>query len=214
MDEIVAAKDRAALLRQGIALVAAELKGGRLIVEVTGAPDERVRAAVAERLGSSTRITVVDDLPRRLYARPCVGHMEREEGRLQVRYVLWPDEHLGDVIVVEDEESVVVLGLICVSAVYEAGEACEHPYHVYLDQPLGDRKVYDGFSGEEVPYKNVWLRVQERIDDEGWPRADDGDALDGEPPEGRSPNAEERVMEMLRGDTRAEWAETRRADGG
>jgi hypothetical protein len=85
---------------------------------------------------------------------------------------------------------------------------------VYLDRPLGDRKVYDGFSGEEVPYKNVWLRVQERIDDEGWPRADDGDTLDGASPEGRSPNAEERVMEMLRGDTGAEWAETRRDDGG
>src|SRR5215216_330467 len=103
MEEIVATKDRAALLRQGIVIVDAEVKDERLIVEVTGAPDDRVRATVAERLGPSTRVTVVDDLPRRLYARPCVGHMEREEGRLQLRYVVWPDEHLADVIVVEDD---------------------------------------------------------------------------------------------------------------
>ena len=138
-------------------IVEAEVKDGRLIVEVTGAPDDRVRAAVVERLGPSTRVTVVDDLPRRLYARPCVGHMEREEGRLQLRYVLWPDEHFADVIVVEDDESVVVLGLVCVSATFEEGQPCESPTHVYLDAPLGGRTVIDGFSGEEIPYKNVWI---------------------------------------------------------
>ncbi len=163
MEEIVAAKDRAALLREGIVLIDAEIKDGRLIVEVTGAPDDRVRVKVMERLGASTRVTVVDDLPRRLYARPCVGHMEREEGRLQLRYVVWPDEHFADVIVVEDEESVVVLGLVCVSASFEQGEPCEVPTHVYLDAPLGGRTVIDGFSGEEVPYKNVWIKIEERI---------------------------------------------------
>ena len=66
MDEIVAAKDRTALLRQGVALIDAESRDGRLIVEVTGAPEDRARAVVAERLGSTTRVTVVDDLPRRL----------------------------------------------------------------------------------------------------------------------------------------------------
>jgi hypothetical protein len=169
MEEIVAAKDRAALLREGIVIVDAELKGGRLIVEVTGAPDDRVRASVMERLGASTRVTVVDVLPRRLYARPCVGHMEREEGRLQLRYVVWPDEHFADVIVVEDEESVVVLGLMCVSAAFEEGGACETPTHVYLDAPLGGRTVIDGFSGEQVPYKNVWLKIEERM---GYERAE------------------------------------------
>src|SRR3954454_18119953 len=110
MNEIVAVKDQAALLRQGVALIDAELRDGRLIVEVTGAPEERARAVVAKRLGPgtrvngvdrpATRVTVVDDLPRRLYARPAIGHMEREEGRLQLRYVLWPEEHMADVIVI------------------------------------------------------------------------------------------------------------------
>ena len=71
------------LCSEGIVVVDAELKEGRLLVEVTGAPDERVRQVVGERFGPSTRVTVVDDLPRRLYARPSVGHMEREEKRLQ-----------------------------------------------------------------------------------------------------------------------------------
>jgi hypothetical protein len=156
MHEIVAAKDRTALLREGIVVVDAELREGRLLLEVTGAPDDRVRHVAGERFGPGTRVTVVDELPRRLYARPSVGHMEREKRRLQLRYVIWPDEHVGDVVVAEDEESVVVLGLICVSAECQEGEATEVPTHVYLDQPLGDRIVIDGCSGEVVPYKNAW----------------------------------------------------------
>jgi hypothetical protein len=202
MEQIIDVQDRAALLRQGVALVDARLSDGRLSVEVTGVPEDRVRAVVAEQLGPSTRVLVVDDLPRRLYARPCVGHMEREEKRLQLRYVLWPDEHMADVVVIEDAESVVVFGMICVAAACEPGDACEVPTHVYLDSPLGGRKVYDGCSGEEVPYKNVWIKIQERIDREGWPPAEEdedegraaagGDdragraAAGGDDPEGRA----------------------------
>ena len=210
MDEIIAAKDRTALLRQGVALIDAESRDGRLIVEVTGAPEDRVRAVVAERLGSTTRVTVVDDLPRRLYARPSVGHMEREAGRLQLRYVLWPDEHMADILVIEDEESVVVLGMVCVSAACEPGDACESPTHVYLDAPLGRRTVYDGCSGEEIPYKNVWLKIQERIDREGFPLSGSADERDGQP----AGNLEERFAELLRGEPDDERAETRNGSGG
>src|SRR3954451_8811154 len=195
MNEIVAVKDQAALLRQGVALIDAELRDGRLIVEVTRAPEERRRAVVAKRLGPATRVTVVDDLPRRLYARPAIGHMEREEGRLQLRYVLWPEEHMADVIVIEDDESVVVLGLVCVAAGCEPGDACEVPTHVYLDAPLRGRTVYDGCSGEEIPYKNVWIKIRERIDREGWPLAASGETERAD----ANPNLEERFAELLRG---------------
>ena len=214
MDEIVAPKDRAALLRQGVALIDAESRDGRLIVEVTGAPEDRARAVVAERLGATTRVTVVDDLPRRLYARPAIGHMEREEGRLQLRYVLWPDEHMADVVVVEDEESVVVLGMVCVAAACEAGDAGETPTHVYLDAPLGGRTVYDGCSGEAIPYKNVWIKIQERIDREGWPLSEQAESEDGEPTGEPNANLEERFAELLRGDPGEEPAETRPDVGG
>jgi hypothetical protein len=228
MEEIIAVQDQAALLRQGVTLVDAKLSDGRLSVEVTGVPDDRVRAVVAEQLGPSTRVLVVDDLPRRLFARPCVGHMEREEKRLQLRYVLWPDEHMADIVVIEDEDSVVVFGMICVSAACEPGDACEVPTHVYLDAPLGERKVYDGCSGEEVPYKNVWIKIQERIDREGWPLSAGGDgeqwAEEGEgdawaesrggdvgAPRG---NLEERFAELLGGDPGEGRAETRHDPGG
>jgi hypothetical protein len=205
MEEIVSARDRTALAREGIVIVDAEVKDDRLIVEVTGAPDDRVRATVVDRLGAGTRVTVVDELPRRLYARPCVGQREREEGRLQLRYVLWPDEHFADVIVVEDDETVVVLGLVCVSAAYEEGEPCESPTHVYLDSPLGGRRVIDGFSGEEVPYKNVLASIQERIDREGWPLTEGGGEV--EPAQ-----LEERFAELFGGDGDERAAS--RPDGG
>jgi hypothetical protein len=165
MEQIVAASDRAALLREGIALVDASIRDGRLIVEVTGAPDDRARAVVAERLGPTTRVTVVDDLPRRLYARPCVGYAALGERRLQLRYVLWPDEHMGDIELVEDDDSVVVLGMVCVAAACEAGDACDVPVDVHLERPLGDRTVYDGCSGEVVPC--VDRRVESRSDGGG-----------------------------------------------
>jgi hypothetical protein len=163
MDEAISAQDRTALLRQGIAVLDAEIADGRLTLEVSGAPDDRVRAAVVARFGSDANVTVVDDLPRRLYARTCVGHMEREPGRLQLRYVLWPGEHIGDILVVEDDRTVVVLGMICVPAAHEPGEPCEVPTHVYLDRPLGYRTVYDGCGGEAVHYKNVWVEIEARL---------------------------------------------------
>jgi hypothetical protein len=203
MEQIVSAKDRAALLREGIALVEASVKDNRKVLEVTGAPDDRVRAFVLERFGPTTRVTVVDDLPRRLYARPCVGYMEREPPRLQLRYLLWPDEHIGDIEVVEDDESVVVLGMICASAACETGDAYEAPVHIYLERPLGGRTVYDGCSGDPVPYRNVYDALNERIDREGWPLSGGG---------APAASLEERFAELL-GKAGDEPVESR-SDGG
>lgn len=81
--------------------------------------------------------------------------MEREAGRLQLRFVLWPDEHVDDIVVAEDATTVAVLGTVCTP---ETGgrECCEVPCHVYLERPLGDRAVVDGLTGQPVPYKNVY----------------------------------------------------------
>ena len=150
------AQDRAALLLEGIVVLAAEEAEGRTHVEVSGAGEERVRAAVAARLGGDVEVSVLAELPRTLEPRRCVGHMEREPGRLQLRYVLWGDEHMDDIVVAEDEERVVVLASVCTAAAGEVRDGCECPFHVYLGRPLGDRQVYDGLTGDPVPFKNVY----------------------------------------------------------
>ncbi len=86
--------------------------------------------------------------------------MEREPCRLQLRYVLRGDEHVDDIVVAEDDETVAVLGTVCTSVIGDTGETVECPTHVYLRRPLGDRRVIDGFNGEEVPYKNVFVELQ------------------------------------------------------
>ena len=152
--------DRAALLRHGVVVVSDEDADGCL--EVVGASEHRVRELVARRLGP-VDVDVIGPLPRRLEPRRCVGHMEREAGRLQLRYVLRGDEHVDDIVVAEDATSVVVYTTVCTSVAGEDGEHWEGPWHVYLDSPLGDREVIDGTTGRAVPYKNVWADIEDRV---------------------------------------------------
>jgi hypothetical protein len=86
--------------------------------------------------------------------------MEREAGRLQVRIALKGDEHVDDILVAEDERAVVVYATVCTAVAGEEGEWWEGPHHVYLDQPLGERDVIDGTTGESVPYVNVWAEIE------------------------------------------------------
>ena len=157
---MIDATDRTALLRQGITVTNARRTNGRLQVFVSGGDEKRVRAAVAARLGAEVDVSILDELPRRLRPRGCAGHMEREPGRLQLRYVLWGDECMGDIVVFEDARSVVVLGLICEPVGGDAGEPREFPFHVYLDRPLGTRRVFDGCGGGEVPAKAVYAEAR------------------------------------------------------
>src|SRR3954451_15407410 len=159
---MIEATDRTALLRQGITVANARTTNGRLHLFVSGGDEERVRAAVAARLGADVEVSVLGELPRGLRPRGCAGQMEREPGRLQLRYVLWGDERMGDIVVFEDPRSVVVLGLICEPVGSDAGEPREFPFHVYLDRPLGARRVFDGCGGGQVPAKDVYAEAGAR----------------------------------------------------
>jgi hypothetical protein len=159
---LIRAEDRVALLREGIVVVEAAAVKGRLCVGVTGGGVERVMATVRDRLGEDTEVEVLGDLPRRLVPRPCVGHMEREASRLQVRFVLWRDEHVDEIVVAEDATTVAVLGTVCTPETGDEREACEVPCHVYLESPLGERAVVDGVTGRSVPYKNVYATLGAR----------------------------------------------------
>ena len=131
-------------------------------VDVAGGHEEWVIPAVQAQLGPDVHVNVPGRLPRRLRPRRCVGYKEREPGRLQLRYVLVGDEHLDEIVVAEDDSSVVVYATICTSVIAETGEATEGPWHVYLDRPLGDRAVIDGFGGVPVPYKDIYRELERR----------------------------------------------------
>jgi hypothetical protein len=153
---LVVAADRVALLRHGIVVAAADTVPGRLRVGVTGAGLARVHEIVARQFGEEVEVEVLGDLPRRLEPRDCTGYMEREPGRLQLRFGLCGDEHVDDIVVAEDECTVVVFATVCTSVSGEVGGHYEGPWHVYLERPLGGRAVIDGASGNGVPYKNVY----------------------------------------------------------
>jgi hypothetical protein len=154
---LIAAADRVALLRHGI--IALEADSARLRVEVTGSGEERVQEIVARQLGSAVTVDVLGDLPRTLVPRRCAGYMEREPGRLQLRFVLRGDEHVDDIVVAEDEQTVVVFATVCTSVAGEPRTLWEGPWHVYLDRPLDDRPVIDGTNGRTVSYKNVYATL-------------------------------------------------------
>jgi hypothetical protein len=102
---------------------------------------------------------VLDDTLRRLAPRSCVGHREREPGRLQLRFVIDVDEHMHDIVVVEDDDTVVVSAAVCSPTTGVWKDQVEAPFHVYLDEPLGERRVIDALTGREVPYKDVWAEL-------------------------------------------------------
>jgi hypothetical protein len=156
----IAAKQRTALLRHGVVVLESELDVPRPRIVVTGAGDERVQNVVALQLGADVEVEVWGDLPRELRSLRCVGYMEREAGRLQLRFVLRGDEHVDDIVVAEDDAEVVVFATVCTAVVGEAGRAWEGPWHVYLGRPLGNRTVVDGSSGAKVPYVNVYDRLR------------------------------------------------------
>jgi hypothetical protein len=81
--------------------------------------------------------------------------MEREPGRLQLRFAFRRDEHVDEIIVAESDSAVVVLATVCTSVAGDAAFEYRGPAHVYLDRPLGDRQLIDGTTGQNVPYFNV-----------------------------------------------------------
>lgn len=157
MDSEIGA-ERVELLRHGIVVVEAEAQR----VAVTGAGVERVHDVAARVLGEDVELEVLGETPRLIRPLRCRGHMEREARRLQVRFELRGDEHVDDIVVAEDERTVVVFGTVCTAAVGEEGDRCEVPCHVYLRAPLGDRTVIDGATGQVVPYKNIYAELERR----------------------------------------------------
>ena len=109
------------------------------------------------------RTPSVDATLRQLSPRTCVAYREREPGRLQLRFVLDPAEHMHDIVVDEDDEVVEVFATVCSPVSGPSGEVIEAPWHVYLDRPLAGRRVVDALSGREVPFRNVLAELAEEF---------------------------------------------------
>jgi hypothetical protein len=103
----------------------------------------------------------LDPTPRRLAPRSFVAHREREPGRLQLRLVLARDEHVDDIVVEEEEDCVIAFASVCGPTTGAHPEQMDGPVHVYLERPLGQRKVIDALSGRELPYRNVLAELAE-----------------------------------------------------
>src|SRR3954453_14418747 len=104
---------------------------------------------------------LLDAPRRRLAPRSFTAHCEREPGRLQLRLVLARDEHLDDIVVDEEDDRIVVFAAVCSPTIGAHPEQMEGPFHVYLDGPLGERRVIDALSGRALPYRNVLAELAE-----------------------------------------------------
>jgi hypothetical protein len=100
----------------------------------------------------------LDPTRRRLAPRSFVAYCEREPGRLQLRLVLARDEHIDDIVVDEEEDCVIAFASVCGPTTGAHPEQMECPFHVYLERPLGDRKVVDSLSGRKLPYPRSFDR--------------------------------------------------------
>jgi hypothetical protein len=153
--------DRAELLREGVVVVQDDVDRKRRRVDVTAYVEEWALEAVGRRYGPDVEISYLGQMPRVIKPLRCVAYMEREPGRLQVRFVIGMEQHVDEIVFAEDDGAVVIYGTVCTPANWDVGERYEGPWHIYLDRPLGDREVIDGVTGKVVPYRNVWAEIEE-----------------------------------------------------
>ena len=136
----ISTEDRSALLLERVVVHAIHDDEFGTRMYVTGPDEERARDVIAERLGDEVEVTVCGDVPREVRPRRCYGQMEREPGRLQLRYCTQDEEHVNEIVVAEDDAQVIVFGTVCTPIDLPArASRSDSPYHVYLDQPLGER---------------------------------------------------------------------------
>lgn len=162
---VISMEDRGALLRERIvvhSVIHWEQFGTQMFV--TGPDEKRARKAIAERFGKEVEVEVCGDEPREVRPRRCEGYMEREPGRLQLRYAMQREEHGNGIVVAETDDQVIVFGTVCAPVDLEPlGHLIESPYHVRLDKPLGERTVFDAVTDLPVPYFNVYDGIEERV---------------------------------------------------
>ena len=162
---VISMEDRSALLRERIvvhSVIHYEEFGTQMFV--TGPDKERAREAVAERFGEDVQVEVCGDEPREVRPLVCDGHMEREPGRLQLRYAMQDEEHMNSIVVAETDDEVIVFGTVCRPVdLLPPGHLMGGPYHVCLDKPLGERTVIDAVTDLQVPYFNVYDGIEERV---------------------------------------------------
>ena len=90
--------------------------------------------------------------------------MEREPGRLQLRVPLGRGEGVCSVLFEEEEERVTVLILVCGDE-KPKGDRIDCPVHIYLERPLGGRKVLDLVRMRRpVPYRNVYDELRREFE--------------------------------------------------
>lgn len=158
-------EDRAALLNDGVLVHSAHHHERHPTQLFVTAPDEeRAVATVSARLGGELDVNFCGDVPREVRPRRCNGHMEREAGRLQLRYAIQRDEHMDEIIVAEDDGRVIVFASVCTPIEPQLSDIVECPYHVYLDRPLGERVVFDAVARAPVPYFNVYDGTWDRVE--------------------------------------------------
>jgi hypothetical protein len=140
---------RADLLAAGVVVLADETHRGDRTISASGPTADATRTALAEVVPLA-RLDWVGPGPRRLRPTPCIACRPRD-GDLRVWLPLRGDGHVDEILVAEDDERVVVLAIMCTSEMPDDEPPLACPYRVVLAEPLGDREVIDGATGEPIP---------------------------------------------------------------
>ena len=144
-------QQRVTLLREGVVITSRNA----CRAAVAGLGTTRVLEITRRALGPSVEVDVVGVTARQIWPRPCLAYREREPGRLQLRIEITGREHVDEIVVAEDADTVVVYATICTAVAGEQGETGDVPHHVWLEEPLGDRIVFDGTTGERLQLRRA-----------------------------------------------------------
>lgn len=141
---------QARLLRRGVAVLSDETFRGQRTVELSSYVEEWAYEAARELL-PGVDVAWVAQTPREIKPARSVSWRDKGENHIRVWIEVGPGEHVDDVLAAEDDESVVVLAYTCTPAAGAFGMPHHEPAGIYLERPVGDRVVVDGFSHDPIP---------------------------------------------------------------
>jgi hypothetical protein len=139
------------LLKRGIAVLGEEEFEGVRTVTVSGPDADETRAHVSERLPGVEFVDWAGDTPRCIRPVRCTDYRLKEPDHLRVWILVPPGGHVEELVAAETEEEVVLLALACTPASAAGGIPRGEPCRIYLQAPLGDRRVVCAASGADVP---------------------------------------------------------------
>ena len=144
-------------LPRNVEVLNARFWGGRLQLEVEGAPTHQAKAAVGRRFAALGDV-YVESMVRQ--PRACLGHFEPEARRLELLYEMRADEQIDRLVVAEGDEQLVVFATIRVpESETRIASSVTSRSTCGCGSRSASAEVIDGWTGDAAPQRDIRTEI-------------------------------------------------------